>query len=100
MHFEGGRMVTNAEFLSAMQKLFPKDAKLVVGCKSGGWSQRAVEVLEKAGYGGVVDMRGGFDAEMDPRTGQVGEPGWSRVGLPVEKQTPGGSWAELSARPK
>ena len=100
MHFEGGRMVLNPEFLATMEKLYLKDAKLVVGCKSGGRSLQAATLLERVGFSGILDMKGGFDGEMNPHTGQMGEPGWSRVGLPIETETPGGSWDELAARAK
>jgi rhodanese-related sulfurtransferase len=95
MNYEGGRMVLNAEFMQVMEKLFPKDSKLVLGCKSGGRSLQAATLLERIGYKNLVDMRGGFDGEMNPHTGQMGVPGWSRVGLPVETTTAGGSYAEL-----
>jgi len=95
MHNEGGRMVLNAEFMQVMERLFPKDSKLVIGCKSGGRSLQAATLLERIGYKNLVDMRGGFDGEMNPHTGQMGVPGWSRVGLPVETTTAGGSYDEL-----
>lgn len=98
MHLEAGRMVLNPDFMSVMERLFAKDAKLVVGCKSGGRSLQAATLLERLGYANLVDMKGGFDAEINPHTGQMGEPGWSRVGLPVEVATPGGSYEELLGR--
>jgi rhodanese-related sulfurtransferase len=94
MHFEQGRMALNPEFLKVMEKVFPKDAKLVVGCKSGGRSLQAATLMERAGYTNTIDMRGGFDGEGGPG-GQMTVPGWSRVGLPVETATPGGSYEEL-----
>src|SRR5215831_14730677 len=97
MHAEAGRMVLNSEFMAVMEKLFPRDAKIVVGCKSGGRSLQAATLLERIGYTGVVDMRGGFDAEANPHTGQITLLGWSREGLPVETATPGGSYDELKA---
>jgi rhodanese-related sulfurtransferase len=97
MNFDAGRMVLNPEFMQVMEKLFPKDSKLVIGCKSGGRSLQAATLLERLGYKNLVDMRGGFDGEMNPHTGQMGLPGWSRVGLPVETQTPGGSYSELKS---
>ncbi len=100
MHFENGRMVLNRDFLAVFEKLYPKDSPLVVGCKAGGRSLQAVTLLERNGYTHLVDMRGGFDAEIDPHTGQIGELGWSRVGLPVEKNTAGGDWTSLSAAAK
>jgi rhodanese-related sulfurtransferase len=98
MHFDAGRMVLNPEFMQVMEKLFPKDSKLVIGCKSGGRSLQAATLLERIGYKNLVDMRGGFDGEMNPHTGQMGLPGWSRVGLPVETTTVGGSYSELKTK--
>ena len=98
MHFDAGRMVLNPEFMQVMEKLFPKESKLVLGCKSGGRSLQAATLLERLGYTSLVDMRGGFDGEMNPHTGQMGLPGWSRVGLPVETETPGGSYSELKSK--
>jgi len=97
MHAEAGRMVLNPEFMAVMEGLFAKDARIVVGCKSGGRSLQAATLLERIGYKGVVDMRGGFDAEANPHTGEISLLGWSREGLPVETTTPGGSYAELRA---
>jgi rhodanese-related sulfurtransferase len=97
MHHEAGRMVLNPEFMAVMEKLYAKDAKLVIGCKSGGRSMQAATLMERVGFSGMVDMRGGFDGERDPHTGQMGLPGWSRVGLPVETTTAGGSYEEVLA---
>src|SRR5437868_3098876 len=60
MHFGPGGMSPNPEFVAVMQKAFPRDARLVVGCKSGGRSQRAAMMLEAAGFTGLVEMRGGW----------------------------------------
>jgi rhodanese-related sulfurtransferase len=95
LHLEGGRMVANPEFMAVIEQRFPKDARLVMGCKSGGRSLQAATLLERAGYTQVVDMRGGFDGEMNQMTGQMAVPGWSREGLPVETETPGGSYEEI-----
>jgi rhodanese-related sulfurtransferase len=94
MHFEHGRMALNPEFLQVMERLFPKDSKIIVGCKTGNRSLQAAMLLERSGYTGVIDMRGGFEAEMNQSTGEM-VPGWSRSGLPVETMTPGGSYEEL-----
>src|SRR4051812_27260338 len=83
MHLEGGRMTPNTEFMQVLERVFTKDTKLVVGCKSGGRSLQAATLLERAGFQNVVDMRGGYDGEMNPATGQMAVPGWSREGLPT-----------------
>ena len=59
MNMGPGGMTANADFLAVMET-FPKDAKLVVGCKAGGRSARAASMLESAGYTSVVDQRAGF----------------------------------------
>ena len=86
-----GGMAPNPDFLGVVQALYPKDARLVVGCKAGGRSLRAAEMLTAAGYTGIVDQRAGFD-------GPPTEPGWAPSGLPVEAATAGGTYAELRAK--
>ncbi len=97
LHMQGGRMAPNPEFQRVMQANFPKDSQLVIGCKSGGRSAQAAALLEAAGYTSVVDMRGGFGGERD-MFGRVTTPGWKEAGLPVEKVTPGQSYAELEKK--
>ncbi len=90
-------MAPNEDFLAVMTALYPKDAKLVLGCRSGQRSMRAAEQLVAAGYSGVVEQRAGFDGSRDQFGGLI-EPGWAPAGLPVETATPGGSYAELRAK--
>jgi rhodanese-related sulfurtransferase len=88
----------NPDFLRAMNASFAKDAKIVVGCRSGGRSLRAAEALVADGFTDVFDQRAGWDGARDV-FGQVTEPGWTRVGLPAEKGSPAGrTWAELKNR--
>jgi rhodanese-related sulfurtransferase len=78
LHLVPGRgMVPNPEFMAAMEKRFPRDAQLVIGCKAGGRSNRAAELLLAAGWTKVVDMAGGWE-------GEPGVLGWRVQGLPVE----------------
>src|SRR5204862_444709 len=98
LHYGPGGMAPNPEFLAVVQANFPKDSRLVVGCKAGNRSQRAAMMLEGAGFTNVVEMRGGWSGESD-MTGRVLEKGWSALGFPSESQaTPGGSWSELHAK--
>ncbi len=77
-------MTPNPAFAETITERIPKDAKLVVGCKSGVRSARACEILEQLGYTNLANIRGGFVGSFDQR-GQVVEPGWSMLDLPVEK---------------
>jgi rhodanese-related sulfurtransferase len=72
-------MAPNPDFIAVMEKRFPKDAKLVIGCKMGGRSAQACQVLESRGYQNLVDQRGGFE-------GQPGNLGWQPSGLAVATQ--------------
>src|SRR5215218_7892089 len=69
-----GGMAPNPDFLAVMEKSFPRDAKLIVGCKAGGRSAKAAAVLEQAGYTSLVDQRNGYDGTPLPSGGV--EPGW------------------------
>jgi rhodanese-related sulfurtransferase len=97
LHMQGGRMAPNPDFQRVMEANFPKDSKLVIGCKSGGRSAQAAALLEASGYSSVVDMRGGFGGERD-MMGRVTTAGWAEAGLPVEKVTAGGGYAELDKK--
>jgi rhodanese-related sulfurtransferase len=96
-HLGAGGMSPNPEFLSVMEKNFPRDAKLVLGCKSGGRSLQAANVLASAGYTNVVDQRAGFQAGMGP-SGRM-EPGWGPRGLPTsETAEPGRDYETLRTK--
>jgi rhodanese-related sulfurtransferase len=82
-HQVNGRMSPNADFRRVVEASFPKDAKIVVGCKAGGRSMQAATQMEAAGYTNVVVMRGGFHGEHD-NFGRPTVPGWSAEGLPSE----------------
>ena len=85
-HFSpGSGMSPNADFTAVVQAALPKDSKLVVGCKSGGRSARACEIISQMGYTNVTNVRSGFVGAMD-NSGRVTEPGWSMLNLPTCSQ--------------
>jgi rhodanese-related sulfurtransferase len=81
LHMGPAGMAPNPEFAAVMQKNFGKEAKLIVGCKMGGRSAKASELLASLGYANLVDQGAGFD-------GQPGNPGWLPAGLPVAASAP------------
>jgi rhodanese-related sulfurtransferase len=86
-------MVPNTDFLAVMQKHFPPDAKIVVGCQSGGRSLQAAAVLLSSGYTNVIDQRAGFGGSV--------EPGWAAKGLPTAEDAPvDHTYAGLSGKTK
>jgi rhodanese-related sulfurtransferase len=97
LHVHPAGMTPNPDFLDVMAALYPKDAKLVLGCRSGGRSLRAAEMLAEVGFTSVVDQRAGYDG-VRTAFGGVVEPGWVSANLPTETATPGGSYAELKAK--
>jgi len=90
----------NMDFPAVVEANLPKDAKIIVGCKSGVRSANACEIMSQIGYQDVTNMRGGFSgaAEM---FGPAPEPGWSMVNLPVAtKAAEGADYESLAAKAK
>ena len=81
-----GGMVFNSDFLDVVEKVLPRDSRIFCGCKSGGRSQKAAEILAQAGYTDITNVHGGFGGARDP-SGQVLVPGWNDSGLPVRSDT-------------
>lgn len=83
LHFTPGvGMSPNPDFVAVVEANIPKDAKLLVGCKTGGRSAQACTILGQLGYSNATNVRGGFVGAMD-QFGRVVEPGWSALNLPV-----------------
>lgn len=91
-------MEPNEDFVAVMSACFPKDAKLVIGCKAGPRSLAASQLLVSAGFSDVVEQRAGFAGARDA-FGKVVDVGWQAAGLPVSKDLePGHSYEELKER--
>jgi rhodanese-related sulfurtransferase len=79
-----GQMEFNLSFLHVVEAKIPHGAKVIVGCKSGGRSASACEILRGEGYINVMNMLGGFGG-VAGRGGEIIEPGWTTAGYPVEE---------------
>jgi rhodanese-related sulfurtransferase len=91
-HMGPGGMSPNPDFMAVVQKTFPPDAKLVLGCKGGGRSLRASEMLQAAGFQNVIDQRAGFE-------GGAAEAGWRPRGLPTASAAePGRAYESLKSK--
>jgi rhodanese-related sulfurtransferase len=92
-HMDAGGVSDNPDFVDVMERAFGKDAKLVLGCKSGGRSFAAAQTLLASGFVDVIDQRAGYMGGMGP----AGlEAGWAQKGLPISRTAqPGHSYAEL-----
>ena len=96
-HRSPSGMTPNEDFVNVMEAAFPKDAELVVGCKAGSRSKKAVGLLQQAGFTNLVDMVAGFDGSRDAFGRPL--PGWTGKSLPVETGTPEAqSYAAVRAR--
>jgi len=78
-----GQPKPNRDFVAAVERIVPRTGKLLVGCQSGGRSQRACEILADAGFRDLANVSGGFGGARD-QMGRVIVPGWRDAGLPVE----------------
>ena len=79
-----GQMMPNREFLDVVRANFKPDAKLLVGCHTGGRSAQAVEALTLAGFSDVVNVLGGYGGARDPMSGAIRAEGWAQASLPTE----------------
>lgn len=70
-----GQLMANPDFVRVMRANFPADARLLVGCQSGGRSSRAALILEAFGFTNVTNVPAGFA-------------GWEPSGLPIDTTTP------------
>lgn len=92
-----GRPEPNTEFERVVADTISRTQSVIVGCQSGGRSQRAAEILAGLGFIDVANMQGGFGGARDP-SGQVSTAGWQELGLPIETEAQTGrSYDELSA---
>jgi rhodanese-related sulfurtransferase len=88
LHQSPGGMQPNPEFLSVMQSGFAKDEKLLLGCRSGGRSRRAAEMLAQNGFTELADLVTGWEGTRDDFGRPV--PGWGPRGFPAETGFPSG----------
>jgi len=93
MDQNSGRMVANPDFMKVVETLLPKDAKIIVGCKSGGRSASACQLMDQVGYQQLWNVVGGFLGKSAPG-GFVIQKGWSQLGLPTEVGSAGENQAE------
>lgn len=92
----GGPM-PNPDFVAVTERALGT-SKLVVGCKSGPRSRRAVVMLEAAGFSDLAEMPAGWDGSRD--TFGRALPGWSKLGLPGETGAPDGrAYPDLAKKP-
>jgi rhodanese-related sulfurtransferase len=80
-------MKPNLDFLPVAKELFKPSDTLLVICRSGGRSAKAVDALANAGYKQVYNIVDGVEGDLvnDPQSPQHGKRmknGWKNAGLP------------------
>ena len=80
----GPGLVPNPDFSSQVEQQFDKDRKIITACLRGVRSMQAATMMMALGYTEVVDMQGGYDAEMDTG-GNIVVEGWARRNFPITK---------------
>jgi rhodanese-related sulfurtransferase len=88
LHMGDQGLTPNPEFLSVMTAAFGKNEKLIVGCKAGGRSRKAAELLAQSGFSDLADLVAGWEGSRDAFGRPL--PGWSKKGLPIESGKPAG----------
>ncbi|MBS1187029.1 MAG: hypothetical protein H6R04_1047 [Burkholderiaceae bacterium] len=78
----GTGMTQNPRFLREFEKIAPKDAVVLLLCRSGKRSSDAAEALTKAGYTNAFNVLEGFEGELDAQQHRGGHDGWRHWGLP------------------
>ena len=93
-----GQPQANDDFLKVVEAHFPRDARLIVGCRTTNRSAHATALLLQTGFQNVSNMTGGFAGVQDG-TGRVVQPGWSTLNFPTETGPGGeGSYETLTQR--
>ncbi len=94
MHYTNGQMVPNPEFPKVAEAVLEKEKTYVVGCKMGGRSQKACEILDRLGFKKIFNIYGGFGGAPD-------QPGWKDLGLPTSTENGEGvSYESLAKKAK
>jgi rhodanese-related sulfurtransferase len=92
-----GQPTPNPDFLKVVEATIPKNATVIVGCQAGGRSQRAADMMDKAGYTNVTNMQGGFGGGQDQAGKAIA--GWRDSGLAVSADNgEGASYLSLAAK--
>ena len=98
LHATPSGMRPNPDFMRVVETVFPKETKLVIGCRTGNRSLAAARAMVEAGFRNVVDQRAGLDGTRNA-FGQTLEPGWEAEGLEVATDPdPDKTYAALLAR--
>lgn len=78
----GTAMTANPRFQRELEKIAPKDAVVLLLCRSGKRSAEAAEAIAKSGYINAFNVLEGFEGELDALQHRGEHDGWRHWGLP------------------
>ena len=78
----GPALIKNPRFLRELENKLPKDAVILLLCRSGKRSAAAAANATAAGFKHVFNVREGFEGELDDRQQRGANGGWRQRGLP------------------
>ncbi len=78
----GPALIKNPRFLRELENKLPKNAVILLLCRSGKRSAAAAEAATKAGFTRVFNVREGFEGDLDERQQRGAVSGWRQRGLP------------------
>jgi len=78
----GPALIKNPRFLRELENKLPKDAVILLLCRSGKRSAAAAANATAAGFKNVFNVREGFEGELDERQQRGASGGWRQRGLP------------------
>lgn len=81
----GPAMLKNPRFLRELEKAAPKDAVLLLLCRSGKRSAAAAEAAAAAGFANAFNVLEGFEGDLDEQQQRGEAGGWRRWGLPWQQ---------------
>lgn len=78
----GPEMSLNPQFVQQIEAIAPKDAVLLLLCRSAVRSAAAAEALTESGYANAFNILEGFEGELDSEQRRGTFNGWRFHGLP------------------
>jgi len=88
-------MAPNEDFLRVAKAHLSADQKVVVGCKMGGRSTRACEMLAAEGYTNLKNIDGGYGGNPNGDSDAI-RSGWAACGLPTTEDPGAGAYDSLA----
>ena len=78
----GPALIKNPRFLRELESKLPKDAVILLLCRSGKRSAAAAETAAAAGFKYVFNVHEGFEGDLDENQQRGASGGWRQRGLP------------------